>query len=46
VTALLSAKANVKKKNDEGKTALMLAAADGHVGTVRALTQAALGSSA
>jgi ankyrin repeat protein len=43
VTALLSAKANVKTKNDEGKTPLMLAAADGHDETVRALTQAGAG---
>lgn len=43
VTALLIAKADVKTKNDEGKTALMLAAEGGHDETVRVLTQGGAG---
>jgi len=40
VRALLIAKADVNAKNNEGKTALMLASEGGHDETVRALTQA------
>ena len=43
VTALLIAKADMKAKNDEGKTALMLAVEGGHEDTVRMLTQAGAG---
>ena len=42
MTAVI-AKADVKTKNDEGKTALMLASEGGHDETVRALTQAGAG---
>jgi ankyrin repeat protein len=44
VAALLIAKADVKTKNDEGKTALLLAAEGGHDETVRAFNRRALGS--
>ena len=44
VTALLIAKADEKIRNDEGKTALMLAAEGGHDETVRVLTQAGAGT--
>jgi ankyrin repeat protein len=40
VQALLVAKADVKVKNDEGKTALMLAVEGGHDEIVRLLKQA------
>jgi ankyrin repeat protein len=43
VTALLMANADMKVKNDESKTALMLAAEGGHDETVRVLTQAGAG---
>ena len=43
VTALLIAKADVKTKNDEGKTALMLAAEGGHDDTVSVLRRAGAG---
>ena len=42
-TVLAPRQGGCKHKNDDGKTALMLAAEGGHDETVRALTQAGAG---